>query len=730
MPLLFLSLSFSPFEHAPFLSLPFFPFPPALTPTPASANTSLPLTALWTHQQALSPAALLRLSSLSSSGLPPTLLCASSSCLSSASSLDIPAQSLVLPPLCQDTPLQTFVLHHAFYKVVLEQHFQPILQLVTGLCYLYKNTARLINPNMDLDFHGLLKNPKSSALPHLIFSQNRELVFGSSLIIHSEELRVLMEEVMTSLDTLPSPLHKIPPVQGASGLLSLASLSRNFTLLSASTDPLQGAQEDTGALHYFAFTEKYHAKGTCRGFCATNVGNEMQSLASIQYLPEISSWVDHTQMANHSARPPHSATLVIPNAWWGPAHPTFPRWSLPISPSIHPVLVSIHVNNWQNVMVPPGPATLVKLQQYGTVGARDTRTFHSLERKNVSSFFSGCLTLTLNPKLREAQPSQVLLVDTLNNEAVKTNLLPNSSKAFVVSYSHNLEAPFPLRFHHSFQYAYGSLLQIAAAKLVITSRIHVALPAVALGTPVIFVVSTKDPHNSGLPGGGGGRTEGLTDLFHVAQLNLTDKSWTFDPNFNWENPPVNPNKTLHQRLVARLWSRLRQEPVLADSARLFGLLPRAPPPGPGGPRVLVLVLPGLRDLVSLRSVESCLFHHPAAEVTVVLQGGDEELGKHLATLQEVGYNINITSQLEPGQPQPDWQIDSSTILIREVAGREGKSASLQHATVACKEAEAGTGAEVTAVRIDLTLEEIRNLPKKSFCRRILNEFSILANIIV
>jgi hypothetical protein len=244
------------------------------------------------------------------------------------------------------------------------------------------------------------------------------------------------------------------------------------------------------------------------------------------------------------------------------------------------------------------------------------------------------------------------------------------------------------------------------------------------------VLSGKDPPNTGLPGGGGGRTEGLTDLFHVAQLNLTDNSWTFDPDFDWDNPPVNPNRTLHQRLLARLWSRLSQEPVLADTARLFGLMPRARLPGPWGPRVVVLVLPGLPDLVRLRSVESCLFHHPAAEVTVVLQGGGEELGQHLATLQEVGYNINMTKQLEPGMPSPEWQIESSTILIREVAGREGKSAALPQAPVACKEAEAGTGAEVTAVRVDLTLEEIRKLPRKSFCRRILNEFSILANIIL
>ena len=93
---------------------------------------------------------------------------------------------------------------------------------------------------------------------------------------------------------------------------------------------------------------------------------------------------------------------------------------------------------------------------------------------------------------------------------------------------------------------------------------------------------------------------------------------------------------------------------------------------------------------------------------MVLQAGGEELERQLVTLQEVGYSINVTRQLDPGLPSPDWRIDSDTILMREVAGKEGQE--VPGATVACKEAEAATGAEVAAVRLDLTLEEVKNLP--------------------
>ena len=81
-PLLIISLSFSPFNLALTISLPFSSYLPGLALVPTA---SLPFTALWTHHQPLSPAASLRLSSLSSSGLPATLLCTSTPCLSSAS---------------------------------------------------------------------------------------------------------------------------------------------------------------------------------------------------------------------------------------------------------------------------------------------------------------------------------------------------------------------------------------------------------------------------------------------------------------------------------------------------------------------------------------------------------------------------------------------------------------------------------------------------------------------
>ena len=75
------------------------------------------------------------------------------------------------------------------------------------------------------------------------------------------------------------------------------------------------------------------------------------------------------------------------------------------------------------------------------------------------------------------------------------------------------------------------------AHLVITTRIHVALPCVARGVPVIFV------HHKNINDSGDVRTKGLTQLFHVLDFEVLQESaaqkWI--KGFNFTNPPPNPN---------------------------------------------------------------------------------------------------------------------------------------------------------------------------------------------
>ena len=247
-------------------------------PSPAPSRN---LTALWPFFQPLSPTALSRLSTLPTNGQQPLLLCASSSCLDDAKKISFLAKQLVLPPLCQDTPLQRFILHHAFYKAVLEGEFPRVLQLVTSLCILYKSPGVLLNLNMAANFPKLLLDAElaSSSYPILIFSSRFEMVFGESYLPQCPHIESLMKEVMASLDPLPTATSNNTSVIGTSRLLKISTFSEKFDLVEIKGESFVKVVEEPGCIHYDTFqTDCRRGKEDNEDKHCTyiNTGNEMQ----------------------------------------------------------------------------------------------------------------------------------------------------------------------------------------------------------------------------------------------------------------------------------------------------------------------------------------------------------------------------------------------------------------------------------------------------------------------
>ena len=229
--------------------------------------------ALWPHHEPLSSAAALRLSTLAANGLQLRILCASSSCLSMANTLGIPAERLIMPTVCEDTPLQTFVLHHTFFKAVLEREFPSVLQLVAGLCLVYSEPTTVINPNIDFDFLSMLRSEVLPNISSLRFTRRREVVFAQTSDPRSPRIGDLMEKVMASLDPLPSPVEENAPVVGKSRLMKLPEFVES--VLDIDGDEIAKEGEESGCIHYDTFQTDCR-KGKEEKNCAINAGNEMQ----------------------------------------------------------------------------------------------------------------------------------------------------------------------------------------------------------------------------------------------------------------------------------------------------------------------------------------------------------------------------------------------------------------------------------------------------------------------
>lgn len=261
----------------------------------------------------------------------------------------------------------------------------------------------------------------------------------------------------------------------------------------------------------------------------SNLGDEIQSAAARQFLPSADILVDRDRPQDL----PGGATgrfKIILNGW----HTHNPE-NWPPSAALVPLLVSVHISNEVHAKNKSGrrPAeallegvNLEYLRNHAPVGARDLWTLELLRAKNVDAYFSGCLTLTLGSDRARPRHDYVCAVDLA--EPVLNELRKRvRGRVVAVTHSDAMPAPFADRSRRA-----GRLLGIyARAKCVVTSRLHCALPCLALRTPVLFVVAARDTY----------RFSGLIDLIgNCTAEEFLENTNDFDPN----DPPANSDAYL------------------------------------------------------------------------------------------------------------------------------------------------------------------------------------------
>jgi len=157
------------------------------------------------------------------------------------------------------------------------------------------------------------------------------------------------------------------------------------------------------------------------------------------------------------------------------------------------------------------------LEKYQPIGCRDHYTVKLLEEKGIRAYYSGCLTLTLNNYAvpDNERSDEIYIVDPLYSYPNAANLFISwrffargvvSGDALKLGKkSQHLKKIFTQEFlrearvetqvfpngkysdAEKFDMADSLLRKYAKARLVVTSRIHCALPCLAMGTPVIFI---------------------------------------------------------------------------------------------------------------------------------------------------------------------------------------------------------------------------------------------------
>lgn len=144
------------------------------------------------------------------------------------------------------------------------------------------------------------------------------------------------------------------------------------------------------------------------------------------------------------------------------------------SPKIIPVFLGLSVMGG-NI----SEEEIVYLRRFEPIGCRDYYTVKWLRGKNICAYLNGCLTATL-PKLYSGKGTNVYLVDVPQKYC---SYIPNNLKDGAMIRSqvlHDCDDPEHMIKLYLQEYA-------EKARLVITTRLHCALPCIAMGVPVILM---------------------------------------------------------------------------------------------------------------------------------------------------------------------------------------------------------------------------------------------------
>lgn len=231
-------------------------------------------------------------------------------------------------------------------------------------------------------------------------------------------------------------------------------------------------------------------------YATSNIGDDIQSLAAAQYLDAALplDFFDRDALSTIARSTPR---LTIMNGWYAHRGETGATW--PPSSAIDPVPVSLHVtaSAAATILSPDG---LAWLRRQAQVGCRDEATWRLMQRHGVDATLTGCLTLTLRRPVPESGARQAVWAVDLDPDSDR--VLDAALAGIGLGPAHRRTHEFAIgRRDPLFRLLLAARLlrDYAQARVVVTSRLHCALPCIAYGTPVVMVVGNdRDPRMVGL----------------------------------------------------------------------------------------------------------------------------------------------------------------------------------------------------------------------------------------
>lgn len=231
----------------------------------------------------------------------------------------------------------------------------------------------------------------------------------------------------------------------------------------------------------------------------TNLGDDIQSYAIKQFLPRVDYYIDRENINAFSPENGEPVATIFA-AWW-----MWQKWNWPPSKYIIPKFVSMHINNY-GIKQNSSPITTEWLtgvgkkyfDAYSPVGVRDTTSVEFMKENGVDAYFSGCITLTLPKQPETPDKGKYVVIADLRPELKKKAyewLKDSGLEIREVSHKYSYRKDTDATMEERLEKAESILSLYSNAKFVITRRLHVTLPCLAMEVPVISIVNLKSAGN-------------------------------------------------------------------------------------------------------------------------------------------------------------------------------------------------------------------------------------------
>ena len=132
-------------------------------------------------------------------------------------------------------------------------------------------------------------------------------------------------------------------------------------------------------------------KHTQNNLGLVNIGDHIQSCAAEQFLPQVDFYVDRDALD----APVKEEAKIIMNGWFTDAPE---KW--PPNPNLSPLFISFHLQPSSAFVILNKKENVDYLKKHAPIGCRDYSTLQILQDKGIDSYYSFCLTTTLDEKFK------------------------------------------------------------------------------------------------------------------------------------------------------------------------------------------------------------------------------------------------------------------------------------------------------------------------------------------